>query len=579
MQRVSSAVDLYETNSSYIFRKVYPVHLRATLGQELKRSIGKKKDVSLKEAQRRAVDMHRVYERTVKSQDRITQKNQHSPSLLPSSDSELEQMARQFFGDTRDKKARARRETTGAVPDATPADIQERRELAQLLRRMHSNGNFAPFQGYVDLFLTKENLIVGMGSRDWQRLVSFLGLAFIENIERDIDLQDMKPEQTHDPIFEPIQVDEAQRQGRKASVVVAQLTKEYMADPIHQRRWSPKTQLKHKVFIDFFTQFFGANAVVSSIDRQACRNFQNILLSYPTNAKKLYPNHSIRERIALAEDNGKATMSVTTVNDYMSKLSTLLRWGIRESVIYLPEGNPAEGLQLPDNRRARELRDPFTLNELKKIFGTAKEFGGEIRDVNPEPVEEGDREWKFWLSLLALFTGARANEIAQLDVADVITGGEVDYIEITDEPEGSDKRLKTKNSRRIIPVHPELVKIGFLSYANKMKAKGEIKLFPKLKPGAGGYRSAAVTRWFSRYLKIRKAKTPKNSFHSFRHNMSEALDQAEVRSSNHKELMGWERTGMIGRYGGARLAKELYEDIAKVQYEGLDLSHLYADQD
>ena len=34
---------------------------------------------------------------------------------------------------------------------------------------------------------------------------------------------------------------------------------------------------------------------------------------------------------------------------------------------------------------------------------------------------------------------------------------------------GDGKRLKTANARRMLPVHPELIRIGFLAYAERQR--------------------------------------------------------------------------------------------------------------
>lgn len=65
--------------------------------------------------------------------------------------------------------------------------------------------------------------------------------------------------------------------------------------------------------------------------------------------------------------------------------------------------------------------------------------------------------FKYWVPLLGLYTGARINELAQLFLVDFQAQGDVQVISINDDGEG--KRLKTKASKRLVPIHPELVRL------------------------------------------------------------------------------------------------------------------------
>ena len=69
----------------------------------------------------------------------------------------------------------------------------------------------------------------------------------------------------------------------------------------------------------------------------------------------------------------------------------------------------------------------------------------------------------FWLPIAALFTGARQAELAGLRVSNVqeLEGVPLLFIVVN---RRAGKRIKTKASERVVPVHPELVKLGFLNY-------------------------------------------------------------------------------------------------------------------
>jgi integrase len=102
--------------------------------------------------------------------------------------------------------------------------------------------------------------------------------------------------------------------------------------------------------------------------------------------------------------------------------------------------------------------------------------------------------YQFWLPLLGLYTGGRLEELCQLIVSDVVETNGIWAISINDE--GDDKRIKTQQSRRIIPLHPQIVSLGFLQYIDSLKAARGSRVFPELKRIGGRY-GHAPSKWFN----------------------------------------------------------------------------------
>lgn len=84
----------------------------------------------------------------------------------------------------------------------------------------------------------------------------------------------------------------------------------------------------------------------------------------------------------------------------------------------------------------------------------------------------------FWLPLVGYFTGARTNEIAQLDTADVknIDGHACIDFCADDQNAFEAKRIKTGEAR-LVPIHPRLIEIGFLDYVDEQRHNKQKKLF------------------------------------------------------------------------------------------------------
>jgi integrase len=101
---------------------------------------------------------------------------------------------------------------------------------------------------------------------------------------------------------------------------------------------------------------------------------------------------------------------------------------------------------------------PFDPDELRTLFASRVFTAGECPKA-------GQGDVAFWLPVLALFTGARRGELTMLQAADVSkddTTGQWVVAIYNDRDTG--KKLKTKGSARTIPLHPELVRLGFLDF-------------------------------------------------------------------------------------------------------------------
>ncbi len=168
----------------------------------------------------------------------------------------------------------------------------------------------------------------------------------------------------------------------------------------------------------------------------------------------------------------------------------------------------------------------------------------------------------------------RLGEIVQLLVADIKVHEGIPYFDIS-RGEGEDKQLKTASSRRDVPVHPTLIELGLLDHVEKRRASApKGRIFPDIKPGADGYFSAQYSKWFSRYVIAVKVKTPKTSFHSFRHNFKDALVMAGVEESRRRALMGHSDDSVHGQYGSKLPIPVLFEAISKINYPQIDLPSL-----
>jgi integrase len=228
-------------------------------------------------------------------------------------------------------------------------------------------------------------------------------------------------------------------------------------------------------------------------------------------------------------------------------------------------------MRLP-TRRSR--RQPWRLEELRRLFSSA------IFTQGDRPLA-GKGEAAFWLPLMALFTGARLNELAPLAAADVMTDPATGIVSINikeDQEEGH--RLKTAGSTRVVPLHPELIRIGVLRFMDWIRSTGrDARLFPLLTPGPKGGFGEAWSKWFGRYKRELGITNKASVFHSFRHGFKDAARAARVSEDLHDALTGHAGSSVGRTYGAKDMVRRfglatLADAVNGIKYPGLDLSNV-----
>ena len=204
-------------------------------------------------------------------------------------------------------------------------------------------------------------------------------------------------------------------------------------------------------------------------------------------------------------------ISSTTVNKHVSRLSAFFTFCKLRG--YMAGSNPMEGrsaspdLTKGDSETAKAQREGFTEADLEAIF-------------DPQRYRTRKLPHTFWPPLIALMTGARCNEIAQLYLDDIVDDdpehpGQWRMMVL---PKRPDQRVKNETSIRSIPLHPKLIELGFLVYLADLRRLGFDRVFPTLLyTKAAGY-GDSVSEFFSGYLREKVGITaPTKVFHSFRY--------------------------------------------------------------
>jgi integrase len=237
-------------------------------------------------------------------------------------------------------------------------------------------------------------------------------------------------------------------------------------------------------------------------------------------------------------------MKTPTINKQLSRVGAMFNWAVGEGYIL---GNPIKGKSLRDNSRIDDARNPFSLADLVKIF---------------TPLKKYLHSYYYWIPYLGLYTGARLNELCQLHLSDIRQ--DEDGIWVFDINRNTpDKRLKSNASKRLIPLHPRLIELGFLDHVKTVKGD---RFFPELSLGRDGYGKNA-SRWFNQRIRKLGITDRKKVFHSFRHNVANCLKQNGVDYRIADAITGHTDQSMVyGVYGKPYNPKFLFEVIKQLNF-------------
>lgn len=193
---------------------------------------------------------------------------------------------------------------------------------------------------------------------------------------------------------------------------------------------------------------------------------------------------------------------------------------------------------------------------------------------NPKHTYFKDNPDAFWACMIALFTGARINAAITLQYKDILVKDGINCIQFRSDHKI--KQLKNEASERLVPIHKQLLDLGFVDYVNKQKAKSKAEdtdfIIKKCQTKSGEYNNKFFTRELSPFftdIKVKTGNLDGYDFHSFRKNLSIALQDAGVGATYINDIIGWEgKTTMEQSYSNHTLT-QINDELNKFSYDFL----------
>lgn len=320
--------------------------------------------------------------------------------------------------------------------------------------------------------------------------------------------------------------------------LLSEVIEEYCEEKIDANHWKPQTQVVNKAAFQTFLEIVN-DMPIAEVTSEVARYYKSTLRKLPANRSKRpqYREKSIKQ-LQMMKVPAEDRLSISKVNSYLGLLSSFFKWADTHGYV---ERNVFTGLSIKDTTPDHEKRLPFDDSDLQRLFETSEFQDGER--LHP---------YYYWLPLIALYSGARIEEICQLGIGDVHEVDDVlvfDIVDTPDEGESGGKQVKTASSRRKVPVHSRLIELGLLDYVARQKEKGKKRLFPELEKKSDKY-SRNASRWFGRYRKKHGVVNTKKTFHSFRHTVANHLKQNGAQKEHIAAILGHKDESITtGLYG------------------------------
>lgn len=252
----------------------------------------------------------------------------------------------------------------------------------------------------------------------------------------------------------------------------------------------PDNGFRRKVVrcLQLFGEMIGRDLPVAELRQKVVTDFMRDICRLPDKwARRFDAGESIASMLSKPADK---VMSPSTYEaNYRGPLGTFLAVAARD---FGDEGFRTlsvkhiryTGDRLPEEDQQRPLTDA----ELVRLFE-----GEEFQRIAADPAQEP----LYWLMVGLLFTGARPRELCQInpqvDFGTMDGHWYIDLDENTAAGVGVTKSIKTGETRRL-PLHSELVRLGFPEYIQRVKDGGGDRLFPSWRVKQGNPFSAHYER-------------------------------------------------------------------------------------
>lgn len=492
---------------------------------------------------------------------------------------DLETIAMRYgYDNVLEYEAARRKRTTGRGRDTWLRE-QRRAEInLHEAKFIAGDGELSIANDFAEIAVEELGLELVAGDRT--RLAKLINLARLEAMAIAARRAEGEVEaESSAPLITRAKAHEAARAA--AGETIIELYDAWTDEQLAKKEKRLDTVRQDRKVMQLFAEFVGKGRAIGSIAPAEIFDFREARRAVPPKwqSKRELRNMTLRQAAQEARRLNLNYTSFVTVNRELSAISGLCKW-LAGRPQWAGMVNPCAGLfyQKVKGKNRRPPFDTDTLNRIlsSPIFSGFEKDGAEHR----AGVCKAD-DWRKWIPLMCMFTGARVAEVAQLHIGDVREEHGIPVLRIS-EDEHDDKKTKSRQTRFAV-VHSKLVELGLLRYVDRRLSESEgdkaVALFPELEANERENMGAVPSEWWRDYLTAIGVKKGADGYgtHSFRHTLADRLRvEGDLIDSEIALALGHSVKSTTGGYGVVPqgTAQRLQRYIEAVTFEGVDFSPL-----
>ncbi len=313
--------------------------------------------------------------------------------------------------------------------------------------------------------------------------------------------------------------------------------------------WDEKTQRQARSITDLLVRFLLQNQRVEDLNGVSQENLarfvdflrHDIYTHYGRSSRDKRRTIAELREIAAQKSQNKRGIERDTLNRHLGFLSQIFSHAAIRGASGLDKIDLSKLRVKGKSKRARDARPKLPLDKLKAVFNTPPFMGCAGWNRMTEAGTGGTAAVfhcaLYFVPVLIYYTGCRREELCGLMVDDVIVdNGKIPYLHIA---RNARRRIKNAQSQRNIPLHPEVLRLGFLAYVKAIKALGYDLVFPDLFSPSS--RSPLGDRFYKEFTPILQAAgvTEKGlGAHAVRHLFGAQLKKKLVTEEERADLLG-----------------------------------------